>query len=103
MENTSPENGTSEQLMHDFRSLVQGYESCLGSSLTQDYVKAAKEKFESKITSAKDEIFKYQDKIVEKTKDVSKAADDYVHENPWFSIAVCAGIGLLIGVAVARK
>jgi len=37
------------------------------------------------------------------TKEAAKHADEYVKENPWRSIAVAAGIGLLIGVIIGRK
>ena len=36
-------------------------------------------------------------------KQVATTTDTYVKENPWRSIAVAAGVGLLVGVILGRK
>ncbi|AVR96177.1 DUF883 family protein [Pseudoduganella armeniaca] len=44
-----------------------------------------------------------QVKAVETSKQAAASTDAYVKENPWRSIAVAAGVGLLVGVIVGRK
>jgi ElaB/YqjD/DUF883 family membrane-anchored ribosome-binding protein len=96
--------GTRDQLMNDLKTVIQDAESWLrNSSLTGDDLKAAKEKFERTLVSAKADLLHYQEVVVEKTKEAAKATDEYVHENPWRSIAIGAGVGLLLGVAIARR
>jgi ElaB/YqjD/DUF883 family membrane-anchored ribosome-binding protein len=34
---------------------------------------------------------------------MARATDDYVHENPWSSIGAAAGVGLLVGMLIARR
>jgi ElaB/YqjD/DUF883 family membrane-anchored ribosome-binding protein len=34
---------------------------------------------------------------------VARATDDYVHEHPWKSIGVAAGVGLLVGLLIGRR
>jgi ElaB/YqjD/DUF883 family membrane-anchored ribosome-binding protein len=41
--------------------------------------------------------------VVEKTKLVARATDDYVHENPWRSIGAAAGAAFLLGLLVGRR
>lgn len=41
--------------------------------------------------------------VVEKTKQVARATDDYVHENPWRSIGAAAGAAFLLGLLVGRR
>ena len=36
-------------------------------------------------------------------KDVVKSTDHLVHENPWKSMAISGGVGLLIGVLIGRQ
>jgi ElaB/YqjD/DUF883 family membrane-anchored ribosome-binding protein len=38
-----------------------------------------------------------QDSAVKTSKELASTADDYVHENPWKTIAISAGVALLIG------
>ncbi|AMP07701.1 hypothetical protein CPter291_5189 [Collimonas pratensis] len=40
---------------------------------------------------------------IEAGKDIAATADDYVQENPWRAIAISAGVGLLLGLAISRK
>jgi ElaB/YqjD/DUF883 family membrane-anchored ribosome-binding protein len=104
MEKIPTQTGARDQLMNDLKSVIQDAESWLrNSSLTGEDLKAAKEKFERTIAGAKDDLMHYQEVVVEKTKEAAKATDEYVHENPWRSIAIGAGIGLLLGVAISRR
>jgi ElaB/YqjD/DUF883 family membrane-anchored ribosome-binding protein len=38
-----------------------------------------------------------------KTREVARATDTYVHENPWKAIGVAAGAGLVIGLLIGRR
>ena len=38
-----------------------------------------------------------------RAKAAGRATDAYVHEHPWQSIGVAAGIGLLLGMLIARR
>jgi ElaB/YqjD/DUF883 family membrane-anchored ribosome-binding protein len=44
-----------------------------------------------------------QQAAVEYSKQAASSTDAYVKENPWRSIAVAAGVGLLVGVILGRK
>jgi ElaB/YqjD/DUF883 family membrane-anchored ribosome-binding protein len=104
MEKIPTQTGARDQLMNDLKSVIQDAETWLrSSSLTGEDLKAAKEKFERTLVSAKDDLLRYQDVVVEKTKEAAKATDEYVHENPWRAIAIGAGVGLLLGVAISRR
>ena len=104
MEKIPTQTGARDQLMNDLKSVIQDAESWLrNSSLTGDDLKAAKEKFERTLVSAKADLVHYQEMMVEKTKEAAKATDEYVHENPWRAIAIGAGVGLLLGVAITRR
>jgi ElaB/YqjD/DUF883 family membrane-anchored ribosome-binding protein len=39
-----------------------------------------------------------QQRVGETAKDVSRSTDEYVHENPWKSIAIVAAAALLLGL-----
>ena len=37
------------------------------------------------------------------TGEAVRATDDYVHENPWQSVGVAAGVAFLLGLLVSRR
>jgi ElaB/YqjD/DUF883 family membrane-anchored ribosome-binding protein len=45
----------------------------------------------------------YQGQALVKGKELAHTADVYVKDNPWRTVAVAAGVGLLLGVIVGRK
>ena len=43
------------------------------------------------------------DETARNTKAAARATDDWVHENPWGSIGIAAGVGFLVGLLVSRR
>jgi ElaB/YqjD/DUF883 family membrane-anchored ribosome-binding protein len=52
---------------------------------------------ESALSTARD----MQTSAVETGKELASTADDYVRENPWTTIAISAGVALLLGAVLA--
>jgi ElaB/YqjD/DUF883 family membrane-anchored ribosome-binding protein len=40
---------------------------------------------------------------LEKGKEVALTTDEFVHQNPWKAVAIASGVGLLVGMLIARK
>ena len=53
--------------------------------------------------AAKTRLVEVERAVVEKTKEVAKATDDYVHENPWKAVGVAAGVAFLLGMLSSRR
>ncbi|MGZ8290912.1 MAG: DUF883 family protein [Telluria sp.] len=97
--------GARDQLMNDLKSVIQDAEAWLrhGGQLTGEEFQAAKAKFEKTLTNAKADLMRLEEAVVEKTKEAAKATDEYVHENPWKSVCIGAGVGLMLGVLISRR
>lgn len=97
--------GVRDQLMNDLKSVIQDAEAWLrhGGQLTGEEFQAAKAKFEQTLSSAKADLGRLEEAVVEKTKEAARATDEYVHENPWKSVCIGAGVGLLVGLLMARR
>ena len=97
--------GARDQLMSDLKSVIQDAEAWLrnGSQMTGEELHAAKAKFERTLISAKADLIRLEETVVEKTKEAAKATDEYVKENPWKSVGIGAAAGLVIGLLISRK
>lgn len=94
-----------EKLMADLRVVVADAEALL--KLTADDVSEStaglRERLQERLSQAKQNMLTLQATATEKARAAGHAADDYVHENPWRSIAVGAGVGLLVGLLIGRR
>lgn len=97
--------GARDQLVTDLKSVIQDAEAWLrhGSQVTGEEFQAARAKFEKTLSSAKADLIRVEEAVVEKTKIAAKATDEYVKENPWKSVGLGAAVGVVIGMLIARK
>jgi ElaB/YqjD/DUF883 family membrane-anchored ribosome-binding protein len=96
---------TKEKLVSDFKVVVADAEEILRATAGQAGEKMAdlRAKLQDHLASARHSLAEAQAAVVERTKQVARATDDYVHDNPWRSIGIAAGIGFIIGMLIGRR
>ena len=58
---------------------------------------------EQKLLSAKLRIQELEGRAVDQAKAAARVTDDYVHDHPWTSVGVAAGVGFILGVLLTRR
>ncbi len=96
---------TKEKLVADFRVVVADAEELLRATAGQagDKVAELRLKAQDHLATAKIKLAEYEAALVDKAKEVGRAADDYVHDNPWSSVGIAAGVGFLVGLLIGRR
>jgi ElaB/YqjD/DUF883 family membrane-anchored ribosome-binding protein len=94
-----------ENLMSDIKTVLSDAEDLLkqAASTTGERATELREKALARLKQAKEKAADVQVVVVEKGKKAARATDDYVHDHPWTSIGVAAGVGILIGLLINRK
>jgi ElaB/YqjD/DUF883 family membrane-anchored ribosome-binding protein len=69
----------------------------------QDALESITDQIQEGINSGKYSLQEIQGMLVDKTKAAAHETDRLVHENPWTSIGIAAGIGFAIGLLLPRK
>lgn len=94
-----------EKLITDLKVVVADAEEILKATAGQAGEKMAdlRVKLQDHLTSARHSLADAQAAVSERTKQVARATDDYVHDNPWRSIGVAAGIGFIVGLLIGRR
>jgi ElaB/YqjD/DUF883 family membrane-anchored ribosome-binding protein len=94
-----------EKLIADFKVVVADAEELLRATANQAGDKAAdlRVKIQGRLADAKLRIADAEAAVVDKAKLVGRAADDYVHDNPWRSVGVAAGFGFIVGLLIGRR
>lgn len=94
-----------DKLLADMRTVVADAEDLLRMSAgdASEGARALRDRLQANLTQARVKLVDLQDAATEKLKAAGHVADDYVHENPWRSIAIGTGAGLLIGMLIGRR
>jgi ElaB/YqjD/DUF883 family membrane-anchored ribosome-binding protein len=94
-----------EKLVADLKIVVADAEELLRATASQagEKVSAARERIQASLATAKVKLGEAERALLEKTKQAAKAADDYVHENPWQAVGIAALAGLVLGILISRR
>ena len=94
-----------DKLMSDLRVVVADGEELLRMTADQAGAAAAdlRSRLQVKMNQAKTDLMRLQESAVIKAKAAGHATDEFVHENPWKSIGVAAGVGLVVGLLISRR
>lgn len=95
----------SDRLLTDLHQVVSDAESLLRATADQTSAHASelRARVQTTLDRAKGSLGDFQSVAVERARAASKATDEYVHDNPWQSIGVAAGVGLLLGLLLTRR
>ena len=98
-------NGSVNDAGTDVRGLVKDAQALLtaAAALTGKKAEELRERGMDLLDMAQGKAGQYQDQALVKGKELARTADVYVQDNPWRTVAVAAGIGLLVGVMFGRK
>lgn len=94
-----------DKLMSDLRLVIADAEELLRMTADQAGEGAAdlRSRVQARMNQAKADLLHLQEAAVAKAKAAGHATDEFVHENPWKSIGIAAGVGLLMGLLMSRR
>jgi len=94
-----------EKLVVDLKRVISDAEELLQATAHQTEGKVAdlRVRMSENLRVARNKLADAEAAIEAKTREVARATDDFVHENPWKAIGVGAGIGLVVGLLIGRR
>lgn len=94
-----------DKLMSDLRVVIADAEELLRMTADQagEGVADVRSRVQARMNQAKADLLHMQEAAVAKAKAAGHATDEFVHENPWKSIGIAAGVGLVLGLLVGRR
>jgi ElaB/YqjD/DUF883 family membrane-anchored ribosome-binding protein len=103
--NANSINGSIKDASQDMKSLVKDAQTMLtaAAALTGEKADDLRGRGMELLDRALGKASQYQGQAVVKGKELAHTADVYVKDNPWRTVAVAAGAGLLVGVILGRK
>lgn len=94
-----------EKLAADLRTVIADAEELLAltSGQTGEKVAALRVRMGENLRAARHKLEDLEAAMRERARQAARVTDDYVHENPWRSIGIAAGAGLLVGLLIGRR
>jgi ElaB/YqjD/DUF883 family membrane-anchored ribosome-binding protein len=77
-------------LQHTVRDAGEGYDDARG-------------RLERSLKTARAQLEGVEHAVLDNARRAKEATDEYVHEHPWQSMGIGAGVGLLLGMLISRK
>jgi ElaB/YqjD/DUF883 family membrane-anchored ribosome-binding protein len=89
----------------DVKALVRDAQSMLtaAAALTGDKAEELRSRGMELLDRALGRAGSYQDQAIERGRELAYEADVYVKDNPYRTLALAAGVGVMLGVLLSRK
>jgi ElaB/YqjD/DUF883 family membrane-anchored ribosome-binding protein len=96
---------STDQLVSDLKTVMEDAEALLKatSTLTGEKIQEVRARAEESLRQAKVRLTEVEEEAMRRAREVADATDEYVRENPWQSVGIAAGIGLVVGMLLARR
>ncbi|AVY94412.1 MULTISPECIES: DUF883 family protein [Microvirgula] len=94
-----------EALIDDLRDVLADTEAMIDDVTAQGGEKALalRGKIADNLRAVRSRLYDAEQKVAGKAKEAARATDTYVHDHPWQSVGVAAGVGFLLGLLVSRR
>jgi ElaB/YqjD/DUF883 family membrane-anchored ribosome-binding protein len=94
-----------DKLLEDLQAVVSDAEALLQATAHQagDKVQEVRARAEQSVHAARERLAELQDAAMDKTRELVNEGEQFVRRNPWQSVGIAAGVGLLLGLLISMK
>ena len=85
-------------VMHDAEALLKAT-----SAQTGEKIQEVRARAEESLRQAQVRLSEFEDEAMKRAGEVAEVTKEYVRENPWQSVGIAAGLGLLVGLLLSRR
>ena len=96
---------TTDKLVEDLKVVMRDAEALIRatSAQTGERIQEVRARAEESLRQARTRLTAIEDDAMQRAREYADVADGYIRENPWQSVGVAAGVGLLVGLLLSRR
>ena len=94
-----------DKLMADLQTVLSDTEALLAATAqdARDGLTELRGRVQASVATARTDLQEAQEAVAVRAREVARATNGYVHENPWKAVGWAAGAGLVLGVLLSRR
>ncbi|MEN9492860.1 MAG: hypothetical protein RJA63_3309 [Pseudomonadota bacterium] len=98
-------NPMKDKLVSDLQTVVSDTEELLKltAGQTGDKLSELRDRMNGRLAQAKARLAEADAALRESSRKAADATDEYVHQHPWQSVGVAAGVAFLLGLLAGRR
>src|SRR5687767_2706865 len=98
-------NLNTDKLVEDLKIVMRDAEALIKatSAQTGEKIQEVRARAEESLRQARTRLTALEDEALQRAREVADATEEYVRENPWQSVGIAAGVGLLVGLLLSRR
>lgn len=96
---------TTERLVEDLKTVMNDAEALLKatSAQTGEKIQEVRARAEESLRQARVRLTAAEEEALRRARELADATEEYVRDNPWQSVGIAAGIGLVLGILISRR
>lgn len=96
---------TTEKLVEDLKAVMYDAEALLKatSAQTGEKIQEVRARAEDSLRQARVRLTEVEEDALRRARELADATEEYVRDNPWQSVGIAAGIGLVLGILISRR
>lgn len=96
---------TTDKLVADLKAVMHDAEALLRatSAQTGEKIQEVRARAEESLRHAKVRVSQVEEEAMKRARELADATEVYVKDNPWQSVGIAAGIGLVLGILISRR
>jgi ElaB/YqjD/DUF883 family membrane-anchored ribosome-binding protein len=96
---------TTDQLIEDLKTVMTDAEALLKatSAQTGEKIQEVRARAEESLRLAKQRLTAAEEEALRRAREFADATEEYVRDNPWQSVGIAAGVGLVLGLLLSRR
>ena len=94
-----------DKLVEDLKTVMQDAEELIKatSNQTGEKIQEVRARAEESLRQARVRLTEVETEALKRAREVADATEEYVRANPWQSVGIAAGAGLLLGLLISRR
>lgn len=96
---------TTDRLIEDLKVVIADAEALLKatSAQTGERIQEVRARAEQSLRQARERLVEVEEEALRRARELADATEEYVRDNPWQSVGIAAGIGLVLGILISRR